>query len=665
MKIAPLAAFLPALLAAQTLEVRVQDPHAAAVPGARVECLRSASRALTNLEGSARLDCALPAELRVTAPGFEPEGLRVATHLGDPLVVRLRPAPLRSTLEVVVRETPEAGPIAGSRVEIDRRGARTVLDAVEKLAPGAFVTRRGVMGYGIATNGTGVVTIRGVGGQPNTGVLIVVDGRPDYQGLMGHPLPDFYGLADAGTVNVVEGPAAVVYGSNAMGGVIEIRSAPPPQGGETRMSSGLGSYLTGQHRITNGARLGRGFYTVAAGLSHTRGERERAAFRSKEGSVSTGYDLTPVWKASLRGRYGHFHVEDPGPVFAPLPNSFARVGRGGASFHLDNTARRTWGQAGVFSNHGRHIIADGFRSVDRTTGVRVHQHYLLHAGLMAEAGGDVVNYGGRAHNVLTRLNYGSHELTSGAGFGRLNWTPLAGVRLYGGARYEANSVFGGIAAPEVGVRFNLHPSYALAGSISRGFRNPTIRELYLFPAPNPALKREQLDNYELMWLARPLTNLDVTLTAFYADADNLIITTGRYPNVRLENAGAAIHRGVEGTLRYRPVRAVRLSAGGLRMWSTNLAPYVPGTKVNYGLDLDLKRVFVNLSGMAVGRMWVSTQRTRQIGGHHVATLKLTLPIRGRYSVFALVDNLFDKRYQVIDGYPMPGINAAGGFTLSF
>ncbi len=657
--------FLPAILTAQALEVRVLDPQAAAIQGARVECLANATRALTNIEGLARLDCALPAEIRVTAAGFEPEGLRVASGGGEPLLVRLRPAPLRTTLEVVVRETPEAGPISGSRVEMDQRGARTVLDAVEKLAPGAFVTRRGVMGYGIATNGTGVVTIRGVGGQPNTGVLILVDGRPDYQGLMGHPLPDFYGLADAGTVNVVEGPASVLYGSNAMGGVIEIRSAPPPERMETRLSSTLGSFLTGQHRIANGARLGRGFYTAAAGLSHTRGERERAAFRSKEGSLAAGYELTPTWKAALRGRYGHFHVEDPGPVFAPLANSFARVGRGGAGLYLENATRRTWGETSVFSNHGRHIIADGFRSVDRTTGARVHQHFLLHPGLMAEAGTDVVNYGGRAHNVLTRVNYGSHELTSGAGFGRLNWMPMGAVRLFGGARYETNSVFGGIAAPEAGVRISLHPDYSLAASISRGFRNPTIRELYLFPAPNPALKREQLYNYELSWLARPVANLEATVSAFYADADNLIVTTGRYPNLRLENAGAAIHRGVEGMLRYRPVRAVRFSIGGLRMWSTNLAPYVPGAKISYSLDADLKRVFVNLSGMAVGRMWVNAQRTRQMGGYHLATLKLTLPVRGRYSVFALVDNLFDKRYQVIDGYPMPGINAAGGITLSF
>jgi len=656
---------LPAALAAQILEVRVLDSHGGALAQARAECHPGATGAAADLEGLVRLECPLPAELRVSAAGFQSEVRTLSRAPEGVLEVRLRPAPLRTVLEVEVRETPGSGPPSGSRLEMDQRGARTVLDAVEKLAPGAFVTRRGVMGYGIATNGTGVVTIRGVGGQPNTGVLIVVDGRPDYQGLMGHPLPDFYGLADAGTVTVIEGPASVAYGSNAMGGVIEIRSAPPPERMETRFSSSLGSYLTGQHRLSNGARLGRGFYTLAAGVSHTRGERERAAFRSQEGSFSAGYDLSEVWKASLQGRYGHFYVEDPGPVFAPLAGSYARVGRGGAGFNLDNSGGRTWGQASVFSNHGHHIMADGFRSVDRTSGARVDQQVLLRPGLTAEAGADVVNYGGRARNVITLLDYGRHALTTAAGFSRLNWMPAGRLRLHGGARYETSSLFGDITAPEIGASFSLHADHTLAASISRGFRNPTIRELYLFPAPNPALKREDLWNYELSYAARPRSGLEVTLAAFYADAGNMIVTTGRYPNLRLENSGAAIHRGLESAVRYRPWRALRVSAGGLRMWSTNLSPYVPRSKFNYGLDADLKKVFVNLSGMAVGRMWVSAARTRQMGGYHVATLKLTLPFSARYRVFALVDNLFNKRYQVIDGYPMPGINAAGGFMLSF
>lgn len=647
-------------------EVKVLDAHGRPVPGATVECRssRGAAHSVTDDTGLVRIDCAPQARIQVGAPGFEFEGRAVEQPPGL-LVFRLRPATLRTKVDVVVREIPEIGPAAGTSVEIERSGARTVFDAVEKLVSGAYVTRRGVMGYGIGPNGTGVVSIRGFGGQPNTGVLVVVDGRPDFQGIFGHPVPDFYSLSDAGTVTVVEGPASVLYGSNAMAGAIEIKPAPPPEHMETRISSSLGSYLTGQHRLSNGAKFGRGFYSFAGGLSHTRGERTGAAFRSRDGSASLGYDLSPVWKTSVQGRFGHFHVEDPGPLHPPLAGSFAQVGRGGGSFGLDNAALRTWGRLSVHSSAGHHIISDGFRSVDRSTGFRLHQHVALRDGLVAEAGAEAANYGGRARQVRSGIDYGSHTLTTAAGFTRVNWAANHRVRLHSGMRYEGNSPLGSIVAPEAGVSYSPADNYVLAASAGRGFRNPTIRELYLFPAPNPALKREHVWNYEASFRARPHSALDASVTLYYADIRDLIVTTGRFPNLRLLNGGRALNRGVETSARLSPARRMRLSAGFARLWSTNIGPHIPRTKLNCSLEIDLKRAFVSLGGMAVGRTWADAQRTRDLGGYHVATLKLTAPVRKRYTVFAAVDNLFHKAYQVIEGYPMPGANFAGGFTLTF
>jgi outer membrane cobalamin receptor len=46
-------------------------------------------------------------------------------------------------------------------------------------------------------------------------------------------------------------------------------------------------------------------------------------------------------------------------------------------------------------------------------------------------------------------------------------------------------------------------------------------------------------------------------------------------------------------------------------------------------------------------------------------MKLSVPISHNLNFFATADNLFDHRYQVLTGYPMPGINGAGGFVLHF
>ncbi len=664
----------PSLATPQQVTVSVLDTHSAAIPGALIEVRGLAAGALrasavADASGAARIQCEPPVEIRVSAPGFEPSVEKLEASGSSALTIQLRPATLRTTIDVVVRDAPDVATTStsvGSALEIDRSGARTVFDAVEKLVPSAFVTRRGVMGYGIATNGTGVVTIRGIGETPNAGVLIVVDGRPDYMGLMGHPLPDFYSLSDAGTVSVTQGPASVLYGSNAMGGVIEVKPKHPLQALETQLASSVGSFWTGQHRLRHAGTLGRNFYSLAVGIDHTNGDRPRSAFRNQDGSLRIGRDLGEAWRLSLDGLYGHFHVEDPGPVPAPLPDSFARVGRGGFSIDLNNAYSRAWGYARFLSNHGRHIIYDGFRSVDSTTGVRLHQHFALTPKLTVEGGSDVVRYGGRANNILSGLDYGEHHITAAAGFSRAQWEASDRWQLNAGFRFQYNSQFGSIPVPEFGASCRLTENYALSAAVGKGFRNPTIRELYLFPAPNPLLRPEHVWNYQTTFQAHPYHSVSTWVTGYYADLSNVIIVTGRFPNLQLSNAGGALNRGFEANLTWRPRRGLAFNSGYAYLRSTNLSPYLPTHKLNYSLDLDLKgRAFLHLGGMTVNRRWADVNRTRQLGGYTLATMKCTIPIRKGLSVFALVDNLLDRRYEVVTGYPMPGINAMGGMDIRF
>jgi outer membrane cobalamin receptor len=655
-------------LPAQSFRVLVVDTSKAVVPNARVQFRtlsprRQLSVAVTGANGEVGGRLQPPLEVMVTAAGFEPAVERV-TSAAD-ITVELRPSIVRSAIDVMVRDDGAPLQTEGTQLDIDRTGARTVVDAVDRVVPSAFVTRRGVMGYGISTNGTGGISIRGIGESPNAGVLVVVDGRPDYQGLMGHPLPDFYSLSDAGTVRVVEGPASVLYGSNAMGGVLEIKPWVPREGMSTRLTTSLGSYYTGQHTLAHGARFNRGFYSVNAGIQHTSGDRPSSDFRNQDGTVTAGYDLSSIWRASIEGRYGHFHVEDPGPFTAPLNNSYANVGRGGFTANLDNTSGRMWGYMRAYSTHGLHYITDGFRSADSTTGFRVDENIAVASDVTLQLGSDVIHYGGRARNVMQNLDYGEHLTTVAAGFARGQWAPGRRLRLHAGARYETNTQFGSIAAPEFGASFTLANGYTVSAEAGKGFRNPTIRELYLFPAPNPNLLPEHLWNHQLSFQARPTRSLSASVTAYYIDLSNLIVVTGRYPNLQLLNSGAALNRGVETTGRWQASRRIAFQGGYAYLRSTNIAPYIPAHKVNYGAELNLTRVFVYFGGMAVGERFADSQHTQKMEGYNLGTLKVTVPVRERIQVFTVVDNLFHQRYQVVPGYIMPGINAAGGVTVAF
>jgi len=565
---------LPVLLGAETLHLRIVDPQGAGVPGA-VVTVGSQSPKTTDLEGKVEVKARPPVTVRISAPDFAAKTMRLEEWGPETVAVELQPEPLYSTVNVVVRrEELGTGAAPASALEIDQTGARTVFDAIDRLVPSAFVTRRGLMGYGIAQGGTGMVSIRGVGNSPNTGVLVVIDGRPDYMGLMGHPLPDFYSLPDAASVSVTEGPASVLYGSNAMGGAIDIKPAEPTEGVHTEVSASLGSRWTGQYRLKHGGGFPRWFYHVTAGADHTNGHRLSSHFRNQDATAATGYTISETWKTSLRGRYGHFVVEDPGPV-GSKPGNWASVGRGGFSWNLDNSASRIWGHTRVFSSWGHHYISDGWRSNDRTTGGRIHQNFLLTPALLADAGAELVDYGGQGWNVRFGRDFGRHFGTSAAGFGRLHWSPHHRLRFNTGVRYDHNSIFGAITVPEFGAVVSLADGYSLGFAVARGFRNPTIRELYLFPAPNPALMPEHLWNYQATLRLRPARGVAASVTGYYADLDNLIIVTGHWPNIELSNAGKALNRGLDLNARIltlhepRPVRSPAQGhlRGGGRSWA--------------------------------------------------------------------------------------------------
>lgn len=633
---------LPCLAA----EIVVVDPSGAVIPNAVVEVTG----------GSAR----------VSAPGFAPKVIVLPPGGGEARVT-LEPAPLRTTVDVVVRAAgaEAAQTIATTALEIESTGARTVLDAIDRLAPGAFVTRRGIMGYGIATNGTGAVNVRGIGGSPNTGVLIVIDGRPDFQGLMGHPLPDLYTLSDAASVRVTLGPASVLYGSNAMGGAVEIIPARPEAGLQTRLTSSLGSWWTTQHRLNHAAKFVKGFYSLNAGYSGTSGERPSSDFRNPDAAFTAGGDFSEHWRGSLESRYGFFHVEDPGTVFAPLQGSFARVGRGGYSLNLNNAYARSHGYIRQYGAWGRHFITDGFRSTDSTRGVRAMQTFLLHPSLTVDAGGDFNHYGGKARNVKTRLNFGEHFLKEGAGFTRAQWQASQRVSLAAGYRYHRHSVYGGLSVPEASATVRISPHVSWSAAVSRGFRNPKIRELYLFPAPNPALQPERLWNWQSTLYLQPHRTFTAWATGYYSSLSNQILTLGRFPNLRLENSGRAILRGVDIQSQWRPSRAWMLAAGTGVLRSRQIAPLIPANKFNGSVHYQNRRFTASLSAMVVGRRYANAARTAALGGYPLLTLQGSWKAGRRTTFFALVDNLLDRRYEILPGYVMPGVNAAGGMTLQF
>ena len=145
--------------------------------------------------------------------------------------IRLEEVIVTGTLpKVNLRNVPMSISIVTER-QIQTRLEPSLLPLLTEEVPGLYITQRGVMGYGVAAGAAGGMSIRGIGGSPTSGVLVLIDGHPQYMGLMGHPLADSYQSLMTERVEVVRGPASVLYGSNAMGGVINIITKKQKQNG--------------------------------------------------------------------------------------------------------------------------------------------------------------------------------------------------------------------------------------------------------------------------------------------------------------------------------------------------------------------------------------------------------------------------------------------------
>lgn len=128
------------------------------------------------------------------------------------------------------------------RDKLEQAMQPSLLPVLTEQVPGLFVTSRGVMGYGVSNGAAGGISLRGLSGG-NARLMVLIDGHPQYAGIFGHPIADAYQTLLADRVEVLRGPASVLYGSNAMGGVVNIVTRKMREDGvRTDLHLGYGSY---------------------------------------------------------------------------------------------------------------------------------------------------------------------------------------------------------------------------------------------------------------------------------------------------------------------------------------------------------------------------------------------------------------------------------------
>lgn len=588
--------------------------------------------------------------------------------------------------ETDVRHLPMTVSVVG-RPQLEASQQTSVLPVLNSQVPGFFSTSRGVMGYGVATGASGQMSLRGIGGPaqaglPTTGLLVLIDGHPQYMGLMGHPIADAYQTMMAERVEVLRGPASVLYGSNVMGGVINIVTRKMQEDGiRTNINIGAGSYGSIQTEATNRIRKGRFSSTVTASYNRTDGHRADMAFEQYGGYAKLGYDFTDNWKVWGDVNVTRFNATNPGSVMKPYIDNDQRITRGMTSFALENYYEKTSGALSFFYNWGDHWINDGyqpggeplqyrFNSNDQMLGVSWYQSVQLFQGNRLTVGADYFHFGGEAWNQFFdghRETSANKSLNEVAGYVDFRQDIAAWLTLDAGARVDYHSQTGTEFIPQVGLAFHLPENAEIKAMASKGFRNPTIREMYMFPPQNPDLKPEKLWNYELSFSQRLMDNrLSYGLNVFYINGENLII---RLPNpngsgMLNQNSGEIENWGAEANVGYQfnPVWSVMANYSWLHMENPVLAS--PEHKLYGGVNFRKGRWSASTGIQYVKGLYTDLDAATKenfvlwdMQGSFKATNYLSFYVRG--------ENLLAQRYEINAGYPMPKATFMGGVNINF
>lgn len=553
-----------------------------------------------------------------------------------------------------------------------------VLSDLLATTPGVTVSRNG----GIGTTTT--VRIRGAEGDQT---LTLIDGvRVNDPSSPGGGF-DFGNLLTGNIerVEILRGPNSVPWGSQAIGGVVNIVTARPTETLKANVRAEYGykdsAQIVGNVSGTAGklfASLGGGYFRDD-GISAAASGSERDGYRNYGVNGRVELAMTDNITLDLRGYFSKGKLDLDG---FPAPTySFADTTE-------YSKAQQLTGYAGI-----RAVFADGsFRNNLALTVSDINRDNYEPAfgpapSFLARGRSERIAYQGDwTISTIVRTVFGAeHErsrFTDGFSpaktsvsslYGQLIVDPVESLTLTGGARLDDHKTYGSKATLSANLAWRPATGTVIRASYGEGFKAPTLYQLYGFYG-DVTLKPETARSYDIGFEQSLLDGaFTFGATAFARKTRNQIdfdLVAFRYNNIALSRA-----KGVETFISLKPADNFSVSANytytdaeGRQVSALNYAPLLRRPKHSLSLSADWTAWEKAKLG-ATMRM-VSDSRDgfggfTRLDGFALVDLRAAVPLGDRLEIYGRVENLFDAQYQTVSGYSTYGRNAHIGVRASF
>lgn len=562
--------------------------------------------------------------------------------------------------------------------EIEKSGATNVAEVISTKT-GVMVSEQGPVGA------LQSVTLRGSTYQQ---VLVLLDGKRLNSGSAGGydlselPVP----MSAIERIEIVRGPASALYGSDAMGGVVNIITKKPATPVTTLSGSmGRNGYISAS--LNNTGRDNNTYYSLSVGKERSHGYRDNSDSKQMLAGIKIGYDLDTA--SSVEGTFDYITKDlgVPGSVqfSSPIARQQTREAISGLQYKariangLDYSLRVYRNQEHIGFQDPDFLEFDTNRSV--TSGTETQINWLMSSFSMLTAGiegreDSLVNNTAGTHTASISSEYIQDELSLGDS-----------VIVVLGGRNDSNSAFGSKFSPRASARYlQAGSGTILRASTGKGFRAPTLNDLYFQDAAgnhgNPFLRPETSEEFD-GGIEQPFGSGNfIKFTAFKRRVKDLIVwdlvsdPTSSFPfAVTPKNIGRARITGTEAELHFLISKMLSGSINYTRMFPVDLltgdrifsdVSHIPDMEMGGTLRLALDQINMSLSGRRV-KNYVQPGAEKwdyyAVDGKIIATLT---PEKGsKLDLFVGVKNMFNRKYETIAGYPMPPQEFYSGVTAQF
>ena len=556
-----------------------------------------------------------------------------------------------------------------TRDDIERTQAIAVTDVLARI-PGVSTSQAGAFGQPAS------VFIRGAESAQS---LVLIDGvRINDPGDVGGGF-DFGALTigQFDRVEVVRGSSGVLWGSRAIGGVINFITPRPTEEWHARAQAEYGWRDQKQAGASAAGKLGPVGLTLGvnwlkgdgfSAFDERLGGKEKDGFESKSANARAEVELTPGLSADLGGFWTKATYGYDNTGADALNFGLKRDELGYANLRYSGLDGRLNARVGYGLTNSRRISDDAVFGPFETNGrTERFESQVSFAPIELVS----VLIGAETEKQKFRDNFGSRASTSiDSYFGNLTLHPLSGLTLNGGMRYDDNADFGHrttFAANGAWVIGSGVNAPVLRASYNEGFKAPSLFQLYTnagFRALDPETSKGWDSGIELPFAEGAGR---FTLTYFDRKTKNLIdfdLTTFNYFNVgRARAKGLELGmqvvnwNGFDVNLAYTYLDATNEITGAqlARRPRNNL--YASIDKIwNVGLKLgaDLR---------VGGGRYDDMANTNYLDGFVVVGLRGSFAVTRNVEVYGRVDNLFDEHYEVVRTYGTPGRSAFAGVRV--